>query len=76
MQLECSALMIFINKRLNIFTGLSVDSICRVHLRENRLRSLGKKLGHELDEDFRRAGNRLREILIRDFEMALAKVFP
>lgn len=33
--------------------------------------------GHELDEDFGRAGNRLRDILILDFdrEMALAEVF-
>ena len=45
--------------------------------REGRLRSLSRKLGYELDEDFRRAGNRLRDILIRDFdrEMALAEVF-
>jgi len=34
-------------------------------------------MGHELNEDFRRAGKRIREILIRDFEreMALAEVF-
>jgi hypothetical protein len=34
-------------------------------------------MGRELDEDFRRAGNTLRDILIRDFdkEIALAKVF-
>ena len=33
--------------------------------------------GHELDEDFRRAGNSLRDILSRDFEreIALAEVF-
>ena len=45
--------------------------------RERRLSSLARKLGHELDEDFRRAGNRLRDVLVRDFEreMALAEVF-
>jgi hypothetical protein len=45
--------------------------------RGGRLHSLSRKLGYELDEDFRRAGNRLRDILIRDFdrEMALAEVF-
>ena len=45
--------------------------------RENRLSSLGKKLGRELGDDFRRAGHKLRDILIRDFdrEMALAEVF-
>ena len=45
--------------------------------RERRLNSLARKLGHELDEDFRRAGNRLRDVLVRDFEkeMALAEVF-
>ncbi|MGC1131986.1 MAG: hypothetical protein WA941_04130 [Nitrososphaeraceae archaeon] len=45
--------------------------------REGRLRSLSRKLGYELDEDFSRAGNRLRDILIRDFDrdMALAEVF-
>jgi hypothetical protein len=53
------------------------DSACQVHLRERRLSSLARKLGHELDEDFRRAGNRLRDILIRDFdrEMSLAEVY-
>jgi hypothetical protein len=32
---------------------------------------------YELDEDFRRAGNKLKDILIRDFdkEMALADIF-
>jgi len=45
--------------------------------RKKRLRSLSRKMGHELNEDFRRAGNRLRDILIRDFEkeIALAEVF-
>ncbi len=45
--------------------------------RERRLSSLARKLGHELDEDFRRAGNRLKDVLIRDFdkEMSLAEVF-
>ena len=45
--------------------------------RERRLSGLARKLGHELDEDFRRAGNRLRDVLIRDFdkEMSLAEVF-
>lgn len=45
--------------------------------RERRLSGLAKKLGHELDEDFRRAGNRLRDVLLRDFdkEMSLAEVF-
>jgi hypothetical protein len=45
--------------------------------REKRLSGLAKKLGRELDEDFRRAGNRLRDVLIRDFdkEMSLAEVF-
>ena len=45
--------------------------------RESRLSSLSRKLGHELDEDFRMAGNKLRDVLIRDFdrEMALAEVF-
>ena len=45
--------------------------------RENRLSSLGKKLGRELGDDFRMAGHKLRDILIRDFdrEMALAEVF-
>ena len=45
--------------------------------REGRLESLSRKLGYELDEDFRRAGNKLKDILTRDFdkEMALADVF-
>ncbi|MGC2308179.1 MAG: hypothetical protein WA461_07235 [Nitrososphaeraceae archaeon] len=45
--------------------------------RENRLSSLGRKMGRELGDDFRRAGNKLRDILIHDFdrEMALAEVF-
>jgi hypothetical protein len=45
--------------------------------REKRLLSLSRRLGHEIDEDFRRAGNKLRELLIHDFdrEMALAEVF-
>jgi hypothetical protein len=45
--------------------------------RERKLSSLGRKLGHELDEDFRRAGNNIRDILSRDFdtEIALAEVF-
>ena len=45
--------------------------------RERRLSSLARKLGHELDEDFRRAGNKLKDILIRDFdrEVALAEVY-
>ena len=36
------------------------------------LLSLGGKLGHALDEDFRKAGNKLRNILIRDFERETA----
>lgn len=45
--------------------------------REERLSSLSNKLGNGLDEDFRKAGNKLRDILIRDFdrEMALAEIF-
>ena len=45
--------------------------------RELRLLSLRRKRGHGIDDDFRRAANRLRDILIRDFdrEMALAEVF-
>ena len=45
--------------------------------RERRLSSLARKLGHELDEDFRRAGNKLKDVLIRDFnrEVALAQVY-
>ena len=45
--------------------------------REERLENLSRKLGYELDEDFRRAGNKLKDILIRDFdkEMALADIF-
>jgi hypothetical protein len=45
--------------------------------REGRLDSLSRKLGYELDEDFRRAGNKLKDILTRDFdkEMALADIF-
>ena len=36
--------------------------------RETRLLRLRRKLGHGLDDDFTRAGDRLRNILIRDFE--------
>jgi hypothetical protein len=45
--------------------------------REKILLGLSRKLGYELDEDFRRAGNRLRDILVREFkkEMALTEVF-
>ena len=45
--------------------------------REMILLSLSRKLGHGLDDDFRTAGNRLRDILVRDFEreIALASVF-
>ena len=45
--------------------------------REERLENLSRKLGYELDEDFRRAGNKLKDILIRDFdkEKALANIF-
>jgi hypothetical protein len=45
--------------------------------REGRLDNLSRKLGHELDEDFRRAGDKLKDILIRDFgkEMAPADIF-
>ena len=45
--------------------------------RARRLSNLGKKLDHALDEDFRKAGNKLKDILIRDFEkeMALAEIF-
>jgi hypothetical protein len=32
--------------------------------KEIRLLNLSRKLGHELDEDFRRAGNKLKDILI------------
>ena len=41
------------------------------------LLTLSRKLGHGLDDDFKRAGNRLRDILVRDFEreIALASVF-
>ena len=31
--------------------------------KENRLSSLGRKLGRELDDDFRKAGNKLKDIL-------------
>jgi hypothetical protein len=37
-----------------------------------RLLSLRRKLGHGPDDDFRRAGDRLRDILIRDFERETA----
>ncbi len=39
--------------------------------------ALTKKLDHELGEGFRKAGNKLRDILIRDVdrEMALVGVF-
>jgi hypothetical protein len=45
--------------------------------REERLSSLSNKLGNGLDEDFRRAGNKLRDVLIHDFdrEMTLAEAF-
>ena len=45
--------------------------------REKILLGLSRKLGYELDEDFRRAGNKLRDVLIRDFdrEVALAEVY-
>ena len=45
--------------------------------REMILLSLSRKLGHGLDDDIRMAGNRLRDILVRDFdrEIALASVF-
>jgi hypothetical protein len=45
--------------------------------REMRLLRLKRKLGHGLDDDFTRAGDKLRDILIRDFERetALAVVF-
>jgi hypothetical protein len=45
--------------------------------REMILLCLSRKLGHGLDDDIRRAGNRLRDILVRDFERetALASVF-
>ncbi|MGA7368027.1 MAG: hypothetical protein WBX01_02785 [Nitrososphaeraceae archaeon] len=45
--------------------------------RERRLSSLSRKMGRELDEDFRRGGNILKDILIRDFdrEIALAEGF-
>ena len=45
--------------------------------REKILLGLSRKLGYELDEDFRRAGNKLKDNLIRDFdkEMALVEVF-
>lgn len=38
---------------------------------------LNKKLGYELEEGFRRVGNKLRDVLIRDFDrkMAYADVF-
>jgi hypothetical protein len=45
--------------------------------REIRLLNLSRKLGHELDEDFRRARNKLKDILIHDFDrdMALAEIY-
>ena len=44
--------------------------------REKRLLRLNSKIGHELDEDFKRAGMRIREVLARDFEreITLAEV--
>lgn len=41
------------------------------------MHSLNKKLDHELEEGFRKAENKLRDILIRDVdrEMALVEVF-
>ena len=41
------------------------------------LLTLSRKLGHGLDDDIKRAGNRLRDILVRDFEreIALASVY-
>jgi hypothetical protein len=40
--------------------------------REMRLLSLRRTLGHGIHDDFRRAANRLRDILIRDFEKEIA----
>ena len=40
--------------------------------REMRLLSLRRTLRHGIDDDFRRAANRLRDILIRDFERETA----
>jgi hypothetical protein len=41
------------------------------------MHSLNKKLDYELEEGFRKAGNKLRDILIRDAdrEIALVEVF-
>ena len=39
-----------------------------VRVREMMLLCLSRKLGHGLDDDIRRAGNRLRDVLVRDFE--------
>jgi hypothetical protein len=36
--------------------------------REGRLDNLSRKLGHELDEDFRRVRDKLNDILIRDLK--------
>ena len=45
--------------------------------REMVMLCLSRRLGYGLDDDIRRAGNRLRDILVRDFdrEIALASVF-
>ena len=40
--------------------------------REKILLDLSRKLGYELDEDFRRAGNKLKDVLIRDFDREVA----
>ena len=66
---------------LNVAVGPSFHKdrirISNSSKREMRLLSLSRKLGHGLDEDFRKAGDRLRNILIRDFERetALTVVF-
>ncbi|MGH9984123.1 MAG: hypothetical protein ACRD8W_09220 [Nitrososphaeraceae archaeon] len=41
------------------------------------MHSPNKKLDHELEEGFRKAGNKLKDILIRDLdrEIALVEVF-
>lgn len=40
--------------------------------REMRLLSLRRTLGHGIHDDFKTAANRLRDILIRDFEKEIA----
>ena len=42
--------------------------------REMRLLRLRRRIGHGLHDDFARAGDRLRDILIRDFERETALV--